>query len=78
MRAVFALILTTAIAAFGIQIAAAQTSGSETEIARRDRSRERTLAERSAKCRSEAKAKKLHFGKRRAFLRECMKSGLTG
>lgn len=33
----------------------------------------RLLAERSAACRTEAKSKKLHFGKRRAFLRQCMK-----
>jgi hypothetical protein len=75
MRAALALILTTAIVASGSQTASAQTPDaarkptSSGEIA----AASRELASRSATCRSEAKAKKLHFGKRRAFLRECMK-----
>ncbi len=72
MRLVPALALTMAISAFGASIAPAQSaskSKSPGEIA----AESRVLAEKSAKCRSEAKVKKLHFGKRRAFLRECMK-----
>lgn len=73
MRAVIALALTASIGAFGMQAAVAQTSGKKPTSPGELAAASRVLAERSAVCRSEAKAKKLHFGKRRAFLRECMK-----
>ena len=73
MRVVPALTLMAAIAALGIQIAAAQTPAKKPTSPGEIAAASRKLAEVSANCRSEAKAQKLHFGKRRAFLRECMK-----
>jgi hypothetical protein len=73
MRAAIALTLTAAITGFAIQAAAAQTPDKKPTSPGEIAAVSRALAERSATCRSEAKAKKLHFGKRRAFLRECMK-----
>lgn len=73
MRVVFALLLTSAIAGFGVTPAAAQSSAPKPKSPGEIAAASKVLAERSAKCRSEAKAQKLHFGKRRAFLRECMK-----
>ena len=63
-----ALIITLGVSAAFSQPAAKPKSPGEIAAASRD------LADRSAKCRTEAKAKKLHFRKRRAFLRSCMKS----
>lgn len=73
MRDLIDIILTVAIAAFGIQVAQAQVPGTNPKSPGEIAAASRVLAERSSKCRSEAKAKKLHFGKRRAYLRECMK-----
>jgi len=73
MRVVSTLLLTTAIAVLGMSLATAQTPAPKPKSPGEIAAASRVLAERSAKCRSEAKAQKLHFGKRRAFLRECMK-----
>lgn len=66
-------VLTAALAVFGLQPAAAQAPAPKPKTPGEIAAASNVLAEKSAKCRSEAKAKKLHFGKRRAFLRECMK-----
>ena len=71
-RALF-LGLTTALIVFSLQHAAAQTPAPKPKSPGEIAAASNVLAEKSAKCRTEAKAKKLHFGKRRAFLRECMK-----
>ena len=73
MRLALALVLTTALAAFSLQPAGAQAPAPKPRSPGEIAAASHALAEKSAKCRSEAKAKKLHFGKRRAFLRECMK-----
>jgi hypothetical protein len=73
MRVLFVLPLTAAVVALGIVSAAAQTPAPKPKSPGEIAAASKVLAERSAKCRGEAKAKKLHFGKRRAFLRECMK-----
>ena len=72
MRLAPVLTLTALVVTFGASVAFSQPAAkpkSPGEIA----AASRELAERSAKCRSDAKSKKLHFGKRRAFLRSCMK-----
>jgi hypothetical protein len=73
MRVLFVLSLTTAIVACSALHGLAQTPAPKPKSPGEIAAASRVLAERSATCRSEAKAKKLHFGKRRAFLRECMK-----
>lgn len=73
MRVVSTLLLTAAATALGVSLALAQTPAPKPKSPGEIAAASRVLAEHSARCRSEAKAKKLHFGKRRAFLRECMK-----
>ena len=73
MRVLFVLPLTAAVVALGIVSAAAQAPAPKPKSPGEIAAASKVLAEQSAKCRGEAKAKKLHFGKRRAFLRECMK-----
>ena len=73
MRVVLALLITTGIAACIGESARAQAPAPKPRSPGEIAAASHVLAEKSAKCRSEAKAKKLHFGKRRAFLRECMK-----
>jgi hypothetical protein len=73
MRLALALVLMAAFATVSLQPAGAQTPAPKPRSPGEIAAASHVLAEKSAKCRSEAKTKKLHFGKRRAFLRECMK-----